>query len=233
MPVSEDWQTTTLGMSDTTQPLIQVRYIGDDDTHTIAIDADGSASELLITLTDDGGAHTVIGNTTTTLQGCVDAINAFTDADGLTKWEARRYNAPADYDTGTAAFIDHTASDVPRTFTNYLQRDASAVLVSSVRLSNPETGDAGDIQLALIQGNATYASGAVTVKVSQDPGAASEEVTVYSKVAAATTVESDILNAFAAGGAYLRVKGPVLVEVTGSAALAACDYRVSWRAVNS
>jgi len=232
MPVSEDWQAAKLEMSDTTQPMIQVRYIGDDDTHTIALDNNGGGSTdaLLVTITDDSGATTFdvdgADETAATIQAVVDGINALTD------WEARRYNAPSDYTTDSNDFIDIAATDVPRTFTNYLYRDADQVFVSAVRLSNPETGDLGDIELALIQGNATYGSGVATITVSTDPGpSASEESLVYSKLAAATTVESDIFDGLTSG-APLRVKGPVLVEMT-STAVSACDFRVLWRPVNS
>ena len=233
MPEAQAWQAAKAEMSDTTQALIQVRYVGDDDTHTIALDNNGGGSTdaLLVTITDDSGATTFdvdgADETAADVQAVVDGINALTD------WEARRYNAPADYTTDSNDFIDLAATDVPRTFTNFIYRDESEVLTSVLRLSNPETGDEGDIEIGLVQGNATYASGAVTVTVSQDQGVtAAEESLVYSKVAAATTVESDIFDGINSGSP-LRVKGPVLVEVVGSAALADCDYRVLWRPVNS
>lgn len=216
----EHVQIAKLEMSDTSQPLIQIRFIGDDDVHTAQVDNDGGTSELRIILVDDSGTTNIDGNTDTTLDDVVASINA------VSGWEAVRYNAPGDYDTGTDDFVDSAAASIGRDFTNYLYRDVSEVLTSALRLSSPSTGEQGKIALHRIEGAATYASGAVTVTISQDD--ADGEVLYRSVVAAATTVRSTILDEQTNP---VVLSGPVLIEVTGSAALAACSFDVTWKPV--
>lgn len=237
---SEAWQVALMAMSDTTQPLIQVWYDGDDradTTPTITIDNNGATSTLDIALTDNTGTLNLAGTATAshttvaTLQALVDAINA---RRGTSKygWHAVRYNGPADYPLNTDDFIDIAATEVPATPTNFLYRDVSEILTSNLRLSNPETGDEGEIEIALVQGNATYGSGAVTGKMSIDQGTtAAEELQFFAWTAAATTVESTPYDGLSSGSP-IRVRGPVLIEITGSAALSALAYRVMWRPVN-
>jgi hypothetical protein len=228
--------TKVLTHADTDYALLQIRYVGDDSTHTAAIDNDGSSSELLITLTDDGGSHTVVGNTTTTLQGVVDAINAFTDADGLKTWEARRRHGSADYDTGTDDFIDQAATAVGRDWEDFLFRDASEVFTSSLRISHPDeptnysnnptahnqnskSQPTGQIRLIKVRGSATFGSGTMTLRVSRDAGtAASAEVLIHEQAQTTTAVDQTFIdNTDTRDGGY-EYEGPILVELIGSAA---------------
>ena len=203
-------------------PLMQIRYIGDDATHTYTLDNNGSSSELLITLTDvTTGASTIIGNTSDTLTTLIAAINA------IPSWEARRYNGPADYDTGTDDFIDVAATSIGREWTNALYRDSSEIFGTTGRIAIPQMGDKGMVTILKVEGQATGASTDPWIKIIRDTTEASadgEEVVLYKELT--TDTETDIWDFTDIGG--LSFQGPILIEVgsaTGSMPTA-CDIRV-------
>jgi len=237
MKRTQTWQEALLTMDDATQPLLQIKYTGDTQdggtgttavTPSFTIDNDGATSTLDIVLTDYNGTLNLSGTATAshttvaTLDALVDAINA---REG---WSVVRYNGAGDYPLNTDDFIDATI-EVGRSWTNALYRDADQVLVSALRLSNAQTGDRGKIQIGMIQGVATYGSGAVTVAVTGDPDIAANETPAIDIAAGATTVPKNIGADLFDLDAPLMLDGPVLIEVTGSAALSACTYRVLWR----
>jgi len=215
---------TSLEMADDSQPLIQIRYIGDDATHTAQVDNDGGSSELRIILVDTTtGTTNIDGNTHDTLDALVTAINA------VAGWEARRHNGAGDYDTGTDDFVDAAAASIGRSFTNYLYRDESEVITSQVRISNPSVNDEGLVDIHRIEGQTTFASGTSAINVYTDPAGGTR--TLVRTVAVTTTATEQVFIDTDDAKQALRLRGPVLVEAVGSAAQADCAVRVEWTPV--
>lgn len=241
MSEAQTWREARILHTDTAQALIQVKYLGDASVHTIAFDNNGGGdTDALLVSIVEGTTTTTFDvdgadETAATLQALVDGINAIEDSNGKKNWRARRANGTADYSLDSDNFIDMAATAVGRQWSSLLYRDASEITATSLRIAIPEFTDSvnndpcqGEIEIGLIRGNATYGSGAVSVSVSRDPGkAATDEELILPGVAAAnTTVNGDIFNNL---DAPLRFRGPALIEVVGTLALSACDFRVLYR----
>lgn len=238
-------QSLVFTKSDTEVAAIELRFIGSRETTatggTYDIDPAGDdSSEFLLTLvgwddtasppaarTDTYAANTTTGATVAaTIQALVDAIN--TDPNGF---EARRLHAQSDLaTTGSAAFIDVTATQIGQEWTPVLFRDESSYdgIAWSARINvKRNTGGRvdgagqisgrGRIELLKVDSTATYASGTHTVVISEDRGsAAADEVQLFSVAGGATTVKGNIVD-FTAMEYPPVFDGPLLIEQTGAA----------------
>ena len=223
-------RTTNVQLSDTTMPLLQVRFNGGDDTHTIAFDNNGGGSTdaLLVSLVDDSGTTTFdvdgADETAATIGALVDGINA------VSGWDARRFNAPADYSTNSNDFIDLAATSVSHNWTNLLYKDASEVLVSAARIGTPTCEDRNGVQLLRIEGYADVGA-ASTIRISEDPKTsdATAEVLLLQK-AITDAAETEYYDWSQDTSVAPVFRGPVLVEVVGASSLATdLSIRVMWR----
>lgn len=215
-------QAAKVEFGDDKEPLIQVRYTG-EGSGTLAVDADGASSKLRITLVGNGTTTNVDGETDTTVAAVIDAINA------VAGFEARRYNGASDLSTDSNDFIDTTAFDVPRTWTNALYRDASEHNVWTKRLSNPETDKNGRIQIQAIRGSVS-GTGALTLKLFADQsGETAQEVWSYvgtiTSAAATEFLNLDV-------DATYEYRGPVRIEAEAATDLTGVDLIVNYRPVN-
>jgi hypothetical protein len=234
-------------------PILQVRYIGADSTHTILIQpTGGTSSKLKVTLTDittgasafDGG-----GATYTTLQALVDGINA------VAGWEARRSHGPADYPLGTDDFIALSATAVPRTWYSCLYRDSSEIEGVdpggyTCRIGYPDFGrfipegggagkvfggNKGRIEICGITGFITGATTAPYLVISQDAGstAASEvKLVTFTESAHDDSTPQSFLSRDPGNG--LVFQGPLLLEARSVTASnpTVVDLQINWRPVD-
>ena len=219
------WIPTPVGFGDTLASLIEVKYEGDEAIHTLAVDADGTASKLLVTLVTGTTTTELDGATYTTLSSLIDAINAVDD------WSARRKHGASDLSTDSDDFIDETARSIPRTWTKALNRDASEYNVWTHRFGNPEIDDNGRIQFARIEGAIT-GTGTLSVKVFQDPSdSASDENRIWQYIGTITTATNTEFLALEHDEPF-EVRGPIFVEVEAGTDLTDVDLNVVWRPKN-
>jgi hypothetical protein len=246
---------TTGTTTDGNLPLMQVRYIGPELIHTIALDNNGGGSTdaLLVSLVtatttttfDVDGAD----ETAATLQALVDGINA---VDG---WEARRANGTADYTTNSNDFIDMAATAIGQDWTSVLYRDSSEMGGvddgMTMRIASPcfgvyqyRTGGGdsskslamhnGPIEIVRIDGYITGATTAPYLDVILDPSKSASDEKVVARLAMAAH-DSAVRQAFLdrKPGEGLFLNGPILFRAgsaTGSVPTEV-DVTVSWRPV--
>lgn len=215
-------QTKLVEFGDAVEPLIQIKFRGEGNA-TIAVDADGDTSKLLITLVAGGVTTTIDGATYTTLGLVLDAINA------VSGFYARRYNGAYDLSTDSDNFIDAPATSIPITWTNALYRDASEYTVWTARLSNPETDKLGRIQLQALRGSIT-GTGTLTLKVFQDQGSDTAK-RVWQYIGTITTATAtEFLNLDV--DATYEFAGPLRIEAEAGTAITGVDLTAVWRPVN-
>jgi len=226
-------QVLQLSKADTANAPLQIRYTGKRETTasggTITIDNNGDdSSTLLITLVGwaDGAASTKYfsgdgyaaggadDTVVTTLQALIDAINGA----GI-GFEARRANGLTDLATDTDNFIDIAATQISQDWTNVLYRDASEYNATgwTGRAGVPEINKRGRIEILKLVGTGTYASGILTWNVISDRGSApADEVSIFSVLGAATTVEATVFD-YSTMESPPVVNGPIAIEAIGAA----------------
>lgn len=223
-----------ISKSDTTNALFQTRFIGNRETTasggSLTIDNDGDDNtKLLITAVGwdanaavpaavtkyyaasayaAGGADATV---VTTLQALIDAIHA--DNIGF---ELRRAHGMSDVTVDSDDFIDIAATQFSGDWTNFAFRDSGNAGYDaagwSTRVSSPEIGKKGQIELVSLKATATYSGGSVAIKVSEDrKDSAAGEVQLFNVPAAATTVETTVFD-FALNPRPLIVNSPISIE---------------------
>ena len=227
---------------DTTNSLLQARYIGKRETTatggTITIDNNGDdSSTLLVTFVGWSGTAAstfiVAGQTTTGATTCATLgamIAAVNGAD--IGFELRRNHGMADIATDTDDFIDIAATQFSDQWTNFLFRDASEYATGwSGRAGVPNIAGQSRIELLKLVGTATYASGSLAWKVSNDRGdTAAEEVELYNVAGGATTVEGTIFD-YSTMESPPVVSGPISIEAVATAT-SAVSAKLLYRPLN-
>ena len=198
---------------------------------TIEADADGTASELDVdidvTTNDEDGSGTtattvVDGNTYTDLGGFI------TQMETVTGVQAEALHAPWNYDTGTASFVDFTATDLPvdGRWLNFLFADHSAADEAFLRIGYPEPNDTGRLYVLRISGRVAH-SGAGTVKLYRDAdssGDTAPELLLDLGATAATGVQQTYLDLNKLNAYVLR--GPLLLGIEGCTNPTTIDFEV-------
>jgi hypothetical protein len=221
--------TIPVAFSDTTTPKLQMRAT--KPGVAVVFDADGSAtsSKLEVTVTENDDATTSFsmdatgdGDThvhlaTDTIDGLVTAMNA-----NLTDMKVRRYNSAGTLSVATDDFIDGTVQVPEGAWVNGLYEDVSEIRTAAYAVASPETGQRGRVAISQVRLTATYASGAVTWVLYEDEhGGTAKQL--LAGTCAATTVASNVIDQLSAP---LTFRGPLRLQVTGSAALSALSGHI-------
>ena len=164
---------------------------------------------------DGSPTHTQV----TTLGALITALNLL---DGI---YAKRLHAPADYSLDTDDFITAAAADLSPLFTEHLYRDADQILTISYRLGVPDNvkGGVGNGNIKIVRAIALIDSNSATdcdFKISYDPDevdATKEQELAYSRKVPDNTI-TELFNYYENPAVH---RGPLLIEATSTAAMAA------------
>lgn len=225
-----------LQWTDSTDPLMRIRYTGNDTTaHTAKIEIlnifGGTADIFGLTLTEGTTTYgfsgaTATGSTndtdvvTATLQACVDAIN------DLGTWEAQRLNGPADYSLNSNDFIALSETSINREWTDIAYRDVSEVVHASARIGIPEVDKRGRVAVGRIKGPISATTDA-TLYMSEDRGKSEtdEKLLLQHAFAAVDGTVATPWDYTSSGQESWPVfNGPLLFEIKSSTAVAATTY---------
>ena len=230
-----------IALSDTTQPLLEIKYTvpmaaGEFPTSqpgrcSYAIDNNGGGGSLFrmtVTVANTDQTGTAAASTSYVYDGAASGsgtVTAVTATLGelvdelaqIPGIEVYRRNAPADYSLATNDFVDVTTADIGSIPQDILFKDASEIFTSAVRIGIPEPQDRGRIKLLGISGTCTGAT-AGTLKVYVDPSETSADDAEEALSFVLSTTEKEYLN----GGDGYTVdsapvfRGPLLVVATSN-----------------